>query len=105
MNRIDVGRNSRLQCVELLIDGQPLGQIFGQGDSDVISPFARRFVQEAVRDSLEVYRGDFVRRDSRLSKNEIELLVCCACGDLLCGNIVADLEIGADTVTWSQPRW
>lgn len=105
MNTIGVAWNPRLQCVELVVDGQPLRQIFNQDDAGVISPFARRFVHEAVENSLEIYRGDFSRRDGLLRGGEIELLICSVCGDLMCGSIIADLDIGAELVTWSRPRW
>lgn len=70
-----------------------------------MSPFARRFLRRPLKETLATYRADFSRRDDRMSGSEIELHVCCACGDLGCGNLAVDLDPGPEQVTWSRPHW
>lgn len=105
MNRIDVRWNVREQCAELVVDGRSLEEIVDPERAWGVSPFARRFLRRPLKETLATYRADFSRRDDRMSGSEIELHVCCACGDLGCGNLAVDLDLGPEQVTWSRPHW
>ncbi|MGL3806370.1 hypothetical protein ACSYDW_09760 [Paeniglutamicibacter sp. R2-26] len=91
--------------MDLVIDGRAVIDIVDPRKQWGISPFARRFVREAVLQALAEYRGVFGARDERLSKTELEIAVCRACGDLGCGNLAVIVERTVETVVWKQPHW
>ncbi|MFJ2618327.1 hypothetical protein [Glutamicibacter sp. NPDC087344] len=105
VNQIGVRWNARKQCAELLLDGRSLAQFVDPAGDWCVSPFARRFLRGELRKLLPTYRADFAGRDHRMSGREIEIYVCRSCGDLGCGNLAVDLELGPQWVRWSRPHW
>ena len=89
----DVG-HGRTPWLDVAADGHPLqARAHGRGHVGVLG----WGFNEAHR--IQQLLG---RMPSRLPTGRVPLYVCTCCGDEDCGTVVARIEIGPDTVVWSD---
>lgn len=98
--KVDGVRQTPVEYLDYLIDGQPLYALITQqvGDLDLVSPMQDRWPKlaiEATSRLLGEAPGDLP--DGRTS-----LYVCPECASLGCGAITADISFTSEVVTWRR---
>lgn len=90
--------------LDIHVDGHSLRDQIPEA-GDMVTPLCKEWVDAEVRRSIDRWLGRSTSGDRRLGENEVEILVCAACGDLDCGAVTARIDVSPTTVTWSRFTW
>jgi hypothetical protein len=87
--------------LDLVLDGRSLRDRLTDR-ADMVTPLNRAWLP-TVPDAIGELLGR--RPTEGLQEGRTSLFVCGSCGDLPCGAITVALQLGPDTVTWSEFQW